>query len=208
MNPSEKHPSPPISETLKIIPDIVGIRLNEQPNYTVLASDGDIEIRHYEKTLLAQVSETGSREDALKNGFQRLADYIFGKNTKNLHDEEPHSVKMAMTAPVFHEEKDGKWLISFVIPEKYNLTNVPRPQDSNIELVEKNRKEVAVITYSGTNNDEKMREHEDKLQTWLNSKKIRMTSGFYCGQYDPPFTVPVFKRNEIFVKVDYPSLNQ
>ncbi|MBC7457768.1 MAG: heme-binding protein [Bdellovibrionaceae bacterium] len=205
MNQTEKHPSPPMTELLKTIPDMIGLRLNQQPDYTVIASDGDFEIRHYERTYLAQVSESGNRDEALKKGFHRLADYIFGKNSSNVENEEPHSVKMAMTAPVFHEEKDGKWLISFVIPAKYHISNVPRPLDTEIHLVEKNPKEVAVVTYSGTNNDEKMREHQASLQLWLDHKKIKTTSGFYFAQYDPPFTVPLFKRNEVFVKVDYPT---
>ncbi len=198
----QKHSTPPLKEALKIIPDIFGMRLNEQPAYTVLEKDGDFEIRHYEKTMLAQATESGPRQSALEKGFQRLADYIFGQNTKNLHNEESHSEKMAMTAPVFHEEKDGNWLISFVLSSKYNLTNVPRPQDSNIQIVEKNAKDVAAVTYSGTNTEDKMQESKAHLQTWITARKIKIISEFYFAQYDPPFAIPVLKRNEVMVKIE------
>ena len=188
-----KHSTPPLTEALKIIPDILGMRLSEQPAYTVLEKDGDFEIRHYEKTLLAQVTESGARQTALEKGFHRLADYIFG-------------CKMAMTAPVFHEEKNGNWLISFLISSKYNLDNVPRPEDSNIKITEKDAKEVAVVTYSGTNTDDKMQDCKAQLQAWIQARKIKEVSDFYFAQYDPPFAIPVLKRNEVMVKIDRQGL--
>ncbi len=195
MDQSDKHNSPPLTEILKTIPDVLGVRLNEKLAYSVLEKDGDIEIRHYPKFILAQITENGPREEALRNGFQHLADYIFGE-------------KIAMTAPVFHEPKDGKWLISFTMPSKYSSVTLLQPKNSNIKIVEKEAKNAAAITYSGTNNENLMRESEDRLQGWLSEHRIKMTSGFYCGQYDPPFAIPVMKRNEVLAKIDYTGSKQ
>lgn len=83
--------SPPLTEYLKMAPEMVGIRVNEEPNYEILKKEGEIEVRRYEKILLAQISINKPHEEAVKEGFQKLADYIFGGNAA----EE----KMAMTSP-------------------------------------------------------------------------------------------------------------
>ena len=64
----------------------------ETPSYRVVESQEDIEIRHYDPMIVANVKIAGDRENSLRKGFQLLADYIFGNNIA-VQD-------IAMTAPV------------------------------------------------------------------------------------------------------------
>ena len=69
----------------------------EQAKYTVIEQQGDIQIREYAPMIIAQASVSGDREAAINQGFQIIADYIFGNNTR--------AQKAAMTEPVTQQPK-------------------------------------------------------------------------------------------------------
>ena len=64
----------------------------EKPGYKVIQSEQNIEIRQYDPMIIAEVEVEGKREDAIREGFRLLADYIFGNN--KMGDV------ISMTAPV------------------------------------------------------------------------------------------------------------
>ena len=69
----------PFLEMLKSIPEFVGLRFNEEPEYEVLQRYGEFELRRYSKQLRAKVTLKGlSFEEFRKVGFHKLAAYIFG----------------------------------------------------------------------------------------------------------------------------------
>lgn len=77
------------------------MRSVEQPDYKLIKSEENIEIRDYAPMILAEVEVSGERKQAISEGFKVLADYIFGNNTS--------TKKMEMTAPVTNELSE-KWL--------------------------------------------------------------------------------------------------
>ena len=84
----------------------------EQAKYSTLEKKKGYEIREYPAHIVAQTSVQGSYKDSLNQGFDILAAYIFGGNTKkeNIAMTAPvvaknektigQSEKIAMTAPV------------------------------------------------------------------------------------------------------------
>ncbi|MGB5351823.1 MAG: heme-binding protein, partial [Polyangiales bacterium] len=64
----------------------------DSPQYRVVKTLGDIEIREYEPYLVAQTVVDGNLESAGNQGFRILAKYIFGNNRGGQ--------KIAMTSPV------------------------------------------------------------------------------------------------------------
>ncbi|MBC8087599.1 MAG: heme-binding protein [Phycisphaerae bacterium] len=197
----------PLKEMLKGIPGIFGIRLDEEPKYTLIRKEGSVEIRRYAPTLIAQVSVAGDHEAAVDEGFNKLAKYIFGENTHEadlamtapVYQEQ--GVQLSMTAPVYHEQQSDAWIISFVISEKFTLQTAPKPVDDSIRLVELPERTIAVLEYSGTNGEEKMRSAEAELRAWLQSSGVRPTSEIRWAQYDPPFAIPFFRKNEAQVEI-------
>ena len=85
----------------------------EKPDYKVIQSEQNIEIRQYEPMIIAEVEVDGKREDAIGDGFRLLADYIFGNNTvqqvisMTAPVQQKENQKIAMTAPV-QRQSTGK----------------------------------------------------------------------------------------------------
>jgi hypothetical protein len=112
----------------------------EEPAYSVKMAEADFEIREYTPRIVAETTVSGEFNEAPSIGFRRLADYIFGNNTKKSEiamtapvSQERQSEKIAMTAPVSQEKiKDNSWLITFTMPSVYTMESLPKP---NSELV-------------------------------------------------------------------------
>ncbi len=197
----------PFKEILKTIPGVFGIRLDEEPSYRIIQRDGSFELRQYEKNLMAQVLVNGDHEIAVEEGFNRLANYIFGQNRTN--------TAFSMTSPVYqervsvymnhssihHDRKPDSWLISFVIPSKFDIRTVPKPLDHGICLAELPKRLIASVTYSGVNTEEKMRKGSKQLLNCLKNSRLKAISDVRWAQYDPPFAIPLFRKNEAQVDV-------
>jgi len=197
------------TEKLKGIPALFGIRLGEEPQYEVLASEYQREVRRYDALTLASVTVNGTFEEARNEAFLRLADYIFHNNQadspimplSNIPTEESHET-LAMTVPVFQQKSRKGWTLSFVLPRRYSLKSAPRPQDSGITIEQMPARLVASIRYGGVNNIEKIEEHTEELRTWIAANNAFRAAGEpLCAQYDGPHTIPFLRRNEVHIPV-------
>lgn len=185
-------PKPPLTEILKSIPEVFGIRLNEEPKYTLLKKDGAIEIRQYPPLLLAQYEAQGDHKFASSEGFRHLAAYIFGEN--HGHSELAMTAPV-MTAPVLKTPTATGWTISFVLPNSYTLKSAPKPKDPAIRLVEASEQTVAVYTFSGVMTDAAREKAAAKLSQWLRIQELGKPEITFA-QYDPPFAIPFLRKNE------------
>ena len=183
----------PASEIVKSIPGFFGIRLEEKPKYEVLHKAGHFEIRQYAPMLLAQVAVVGHHDYAVDVGFDKLASYIFGQNNSR--------VNMSMTNPVLQEKRGREWMISFVVPSKFNLLTVPKPLNSEITFQNVPGQSVASFGYSGNNDIEKMKLASVQLKNELQKTNYYSRSPVFWAQYDAPFTIPILKRNEAWMLV-------
>tara|TARA_B110000438_G_C15775670_1_gene633932 strand:+ start:582 stop:1220 length:639 start_codon:yes stop_codon:yes gene_type:complete len=180
----------------------------EIPKYKIIHAEKNIEIRSYDPMIIAEVKITGEREDAIGDGFQQLADYIFGNNSvqHNIAMSAPVSQqvnqKIAMTAPVQQQLNGFSWNISFIMPFKYNLERLPKPNNEKVVLREILSKQFAVIRFSGTNSDENVKEHEEKLIKYLQAKKITFSGSPKYAFYNPPWTLPSMRRNEVMFEIE------
>ncbi|MEM7070992.1 MAG: heme-binding protein [Pseudomonadota bacterium] len=182
----------------------------EQPEYEVISSHQNIEIRHYKKMIIAEVKIQGSRKEAIGDGFRLLADYIFGNNTINqaLNNDggvsvsaQQQNTQIAMTAPVQQQQQDGLWQIRFVMPVKYRLKTLPQPNDRRVTLKEIPSKRFVTIRFSGTNNDENINHYETQLMDYVNANNVMVTGSPQYAFYNPPWTLPFMRRNEIMIEI-------
>jgi DNA gyrase inhibitor GyrI len=190
---------------------VFGIRSEEQPIYEVLRTDGNKEIRRYSSYLVATTRSEGDYEHASTRGFWRLFDYISGNNSSQAHiamtapvlqEQAAAGEKIAMTAPVLQEQDAQGWTMSFVLPAKYTMQTVPRPLHDNVTLHEVPAAHVAVLRYSWGTSAEKITRLRHELLTWLATQnRYEVVSAPRSARYDPPFTLPFFRRNEIHVDV-------
>lgn len=179
----------------------------EQPDYKLVMSEGNIEIRDYEPIILAQVEVSGERKQAISEGFKILADYIFGNNTSNNKMEmtapatNKLSEKMAMTAPVLQEHDVDKWKVRFVMPKKYSLETLPKPNSKDVVLISLPARRFAVIRFSGLADDETIKQHTDELKTYILAETLKPIGEPILAFYNPPWTLPFLRRNEVMIEI-------
>jgi len=188
---------------------VFGIRTVEEAPYIVLVQDGNIQIRQYQDIVVAQTVVDASYEKSSSIAFNRLAGYIFGNNkTKQKIAmtapvlQETDNVKLAMTAPVLQQKSGDKWIMSFVMPSSYTLDTLPEPVDPAIILKEFKAKKVAVISYTGHLSEAGIVENAKKLQAWLDENGYKAVSASRSAGYDPPWTIPFLRRNEVHIDIE------
>lgn len=181
----------------------------EQPAYTVLEKQGDIEIRQYEPTIVAQTVVDASFDDAGNMAFNRLFGYISGKNrTKESIamtapvNQQAVSEKIAMTVPVSQQKSGDQWIITFVMPSKYTMQTLPEPTDQRVELKEIPGQKMAAIRYSGTWSKKRYEAHKAKLMEYIQQKNLTVTGEDIFARYDPPFQLFFLRRNEVLIPVE------
>ena len=196
----------------------------EEPRYEVLVSDGPFEIRRYAPMLVAETFVDGDMDAASNKGFRLIADFIFGNNQLPGSDQkskiamtapvtvEPQSSKIAMTAPVTIEpqsadtslESAQRWRIHFVMPSSYTLENIPKPKNDAVRLREIPAKYFAVHKYSWLNTQQRVEQKTQEILQWAKQRSLQVLGAPQLARYDPPWTLPMLKRNEIMVEVSKP----
>lgn len=183
-------PTIPLGEKLKSVLHFFGVRTGEVPSYTVLAREGAREVRTYGSLVVATATGEGSRRESQKNTFRYLADYLFGDNESG--------TCMEMTTPVL---ECGSQL-SFILPSRFTVKNAPLPVHDEVELKEIPARTVAVLTFSGWATEGKIRRKAIQLLDWVGTCGTFETAApVQCAQYDPPATIPFFRRNEVWVEI-------
>ena len=179
----------------------------ETPSYKVIQSKGKIEIREFDPMVIAEVQVVGRRKDAISSGFKLLADYIFGNNIsqENIDTtatiQRPASGKIAMTAPVQQQLANDSWLVSFVMPSEYNLEDLPKPKNIEVKLKNVPVKRFVTIQFSGTSSDENLAKHKKLLVEFIKTNSISVTGTSKYAFYNPPWTLPLMRRNEVMFEV-------
>jgi hypothetical protein len=164
----------------------------ETPDYKVIKTIGNVEIRHYPKMIVAKTAlANASYKENSNQGFRTIAGYIFGGNEK----EE----KIAMTAPVVMQMGDSATMY-FVMPRKYGMGQLPKPKDQKVQIVEETEKTLAVIRFGGYSNDQKIKTHCEELSAVLKKNGISTKGGFIYMGYNAPWDF-INRRNEVAIEV-------
>jgi hypothetical protein len=190
----------------------------EEPKYVLLEKSEPFELRAYAPLIVAEVRVDGDLDAASSQGFRLIAAYIFGKNQVAEKmamtapvgiesSDQNKSAKIAMTAPVKIEggkplEAAGnQWTVSFVMPAEYTLASLPKPLNPQINIREVPAEKRAVITFSGFYNEEKVQEKTQALREWMKTKNLKSAGEPQFARYNPPWTLPFMRRNEIMIQV-------
>jgi len=206
---------------------LVGIRAGtEQPPYEVVGRVGEAEIRRYAPQIAAEAVVEGPVETARNEGFRRVAGYIFGDNTAKasvamtapvvqgreaaggsqsiamtapvVQARAGRSESIAMTSPVVQQPAGGEsWSIQFIMPSKYTMATLPQPNDPRVRLVEIPARTFAVVRFSGLGKADAVAQHEKALDAALAGTSWRAVGEPVTWYYDPPWTVPFMRRNEV-----------
>ena len=188
---------------------IFGFQGVKEPKYRVAREAGASEIREYDPVIVARTQIAGDYKQGSNAGFRRLADYIFGNNQKQQKVEmtapviqEQKSEKIAMTAPVLQQPAADGWQMEFVMPEGYTLETLPKPVDPLIELAEVPARKVAVLRYRGRLTEANIKTKTAELEAWIKENNLTAKAAPQSAGYDPPWTIPMFRRNEVLVEIE------
>lgn len=188
---------------------VFGVRQEENPKHEVLLKEDNKEVRLYSPYIAATTQVKGDFKDSTNSAFRVLAAYIFGENEKKQKISmtapviaTPPSEKIQMTAPVIQAEVEDGWQMSFMMPSKYTMEDLPRPKDPRVKLVQVPSKTIAVIRYSGFWSEEKNQKFASELQSWLTKQgTYEAISRPQFAGYDPPWTLPFLRKNEAMIEV-------
>jgi hypothetical protein len=115
--------------------------------------------------------------------------------------------RIAMTAPVAQSAgAERGWAIRFFMPATWTMETLPAPNDDRVRLVTVPPATVAVLRFSGDRSPKAVSARTGELLTILRDKGIQPTGDPEAWFYDPPWTVPMRRRNEITVAVDPASV--
>lgn len=176
--------------------------------YSVVEQKEGYEIRQYEPYILA---ETPMRDESGDSGFRELFAYISGANTGNaklamttpvLRSDGAGGRKLAMTAPVLQSESAAGEVMAFVMPPGLKLEDLPRPTSPKVTLRAVPGFRAAAIRFAGWGSRAKVAKKTRRLQAALERDGLRATSAPVSAFYNPPFTAPFMRRNEVLIEVE------
>lgn len=177
---------------LRGVQSVVGVRAGtEQPAFDLLEQANGLDIRRYAPRLVAE-TEVGRDEAASRReGFSRLARYIFGGNRGG--------ARIAMTAPVAQSAAPGGHRIRFTLPAA--LRDPPLPEDTRVQVAEVPAETVAVLRFTGNTSPQSVADAQARLHAALADTGWQAAGPAMAWFYDPPWTIPALRRNEVAVPV-------
>jgi hypothetical protein len=165
------------------------------PSYLVILREDSMEIRKYSSMIMAKTTIRGSFKDAQGEGFRILAGYIFGKNKTNQ--------KISMTSPVLTlSVGENRWTMFFSMPSHFTVNTLPIPTDERIQIEKTTERFFAAVRYSGLWDEARNEEETKKLKDWLRRyPEYEHISNPIFAAYNPPWTVPFLRRNEMLIEL-------
>ena len=193
-----------------------GGKAAEEPAYRTVMKDGAIQIRQYSAYAIAEtVVQEQPFDAATRTGFGRLFDYISGANrgTATIDMTAPVAVaseKITMTTPVIASPQpannargrldDGAgWTVTFVLPAGMTAEAAPEPADARVILRDVPARRVAAIRFSGRFRNAAAELRRRELAAWLEARGTAHKGDWRMAGYNPPWTLPPLRRNEVLV---------
>ena len=168
----------------------------ETPEYKIISKHEGFEVRRYSDMVIATTKVQADYKNSTSSGFRRIASYIFGSNDKEM--------KIAMTAPVIADcpsEGLKSYNISFVMPKEHSMKDLPKANISEVSIQKESLGELAVLSFGGWATESRSMEYQKKLSELLLKNKIEVKGGFMVTQFNSPWALPMFRKNELMVRI-------
>lgn len=113
------------------------------------------------------------------------------------------SEKIAMTSPVGDRSEGDKRFVSFVMPSKFTMENLPRPNNPAVIIEEVENPKFAVSVVRGIGSQERMNNALEEMRNELTKEGIIFDeSEFSFAYYDPPLTPWFLRKNEVLIELN------
>ena len=188
------------------------VMATEEPEFKLVSEEGEFQIREYDPKIIAQVEVVGNFDEASSRGFKLLADYIFGNNLLDGESKKismttpvemsPMAENLLMTSSILDDQVNNKWSINFVMPQEFSLDTLPKPNNFQVNIIEVPKEKYAVIVFSGLVRESSYAEKAELLSNYLKENGFKQQGAIKIARYNPPWTLPFFRRNELMVRID------
>jgi hypothetical protein len=87
------------------------------------------------------------------------------------------------------------------MPSEFTMATLPKPLNPLVTIRELPAQKRAAIIFSGFNNEAKVLEKTKALEEWIKSKQWQTIGAPQFARYNPPWSLPFMRRNEILITV-------
>lgn len=192
---------------------VFGVNTVEEARYDVLMAEDNYELRLYEPMVVAETYIEDDFDKAGNLAFSKLFGYISGDNTTSSEIAMTAPVianpggsgngeKIDMTVPVLEQKNEQGWRYMFVLPASYSIQTAPEPLNEDVKLSSQPQKRVAVVRYSGSSHEKAIDEKTIQLKQWIAANDLSPVSEPRWAGYNPPWTLPFLRRNEVMIDVN------
>ena len=183
----------------------------EQAPYAVIDRVAErTEVRRYPPQVIAEaIVEAPDERSGRRTAFRALFDYISGANrsqakismTAPVETAKP-SETIAMTVPVeTPAQAAGRYAMRFFLPAEYDLQSAPQPIDPRVRVLEMPERTLAVLRFTGSRDAQNVAHHLADLEAIVKGSRWPAVGETTTMFYDPPWTIPFLRRNEVAVPV-------
>ena len=173
----------------------------EEASYRILAANQIYEIREYDDRLAVQTSQ----ENGQNRAFRKLFKYISGSNISSTKIEMTipvtQSIKIDMTTPITQKFQDGKIIMRFFLPRKFQLETAPQPLSEDLSIAVVKGGKYAVMKYSGRSTVKNFEKHSNLLLEALSINKITTLDDPIKATFNGPLTPFFVRRNEVMIRI-------
>ena len=186
----------------------------EQYAFEKLGTVGGVaELRRYAPVVAVETPCDNTHGEASNGAFRRLAQYIgvFGVPANAARSQIAMTApvvnaprKIAMTAPVV----SAAATMAFLLPASIRrVEDAPAPTDPLVSLRAVGSRTMAAITFSGSAGNDAVAQKAKALRQALVEAKLLTAeeaeaTPFELARFNPPFTLPPLRTNEIMIPVD------
>jgi effector-binding domain-containing protein len=89
------------------------------------------------------------------------------------------------------------------MPADFTLATTPKPTNPDVMVSELKGYKVAAIQFSGTLSNSNVEKHTAVLKNWITENGYTAISGPLKAGYNSPFTLPMMRRNEVLIELEY-----
>jgi len=156
--------------------------------YEVISTLDKIEIRYYPPAMMVKVASKATNN----RNFNALFRYISGNNVSK--------EKIAMTTPVYMENKGEEQTMAFVLPANYTDT-APQPVGEGVEVFQSKAGYFAALRYGGYTNRAKEENASKLLKKILAKANKKVVGRPLVLSYDAPYKF-YNRRNEVLLEIE------
>lgn len=190
---------------------IFGYSEENEPRYDLVVDEEHVQVRKYHSYSVAKLKIDSDEEDqSRESAYMRLLSYLLGKNSR--------SEKLAAMAPLFQEDVTARvnallqlasnydpakksFQVSVILPSHTSVEDAPLPLDTDIKIEKVRPHLTAVLKFSGFCGRRKRERLAKYLSLWMHDLGYSAKSAPRVAKYNPPFTLPFLRRNEIHIDV-------